>query len=73
MSAAIFTISDVNDQVSCVCTWVDDEGNAIPYSAESHAHRAAMMLIAFMDEACGRVGEPTIATEAPQEAAAASG
>lgn len=68
MSAAIFTISDVDGEVSCVCGFADDYGNDIPFSASSNAHRAATMLIAYMDEACGRVGEATITTEAPKTA-----
>ena len=72
MSAALIEIRDVDGKLSCSVHWCDDNADTAKYDAKSGAHRAATKVIAFMDEAFGRLDEPevkTIATAADVEAA----
>lgn len=72
MSAALIEIRDVDGKLSCSVHWCDDNAETIVFDFKSGAHRAATKVIAFMDEAFGRLDEPavsTVATAADVEAA----
>lgn len=67
MSAALIELRDVDGGVSCSVHWCDDEANTAPFDGQSHAHRTATMLIAYLDQVLGRAGEASIKTAADIE------
>ena len=69
MSAALIEIRDVDGKLSCSVHWCDDNADSAKYDHKSGAHKAGAKIIAFMDEAFGRLGDAEIKTAADVEAA----
>ena len=69
MSAALIEIRDVDGKLSCSVHWCDDNADSAKYDHNSGAHKAGAKIIAFMDEAFGRLGDAEIKTAADVEAA----